>query len=132
MIKAKKIAMLGGGFIGDFYIHALHGHRRPDRVQVVFSRSESSAKKVAERHGIPHWTTDMLEAVNHPDSDTVVVALPNFQHLEAVRLAAEAGKAVLITKPLGRNAEEAKEMLELVEKHGVFHGYLEDLSYPPF
>jgi len=131
MIKAKKIAMLGGGFIGDFYTHALHGHRRPDRVQLVYSRSEASARKVADRHGIPHWTTDMNEAVTHPDIDTVVVALPNFQHLEAVRMAAEAGKAVLITKPLGRNAEEAKEMLDLVEKHGVFHGYLEDLCYTP-
>ena len=97
----KKIAMLGGGFIGDFYIHALHGHRMPDRVEIVYSRSESSAKKVAERHGIAHWTDDMNEAINHPDIDTVVVALPNFQHLEAVKLAAEAGKAVLVTKPLG-------------------------------
>jgi len=73
----------------------------------------------------------MSEAVNHLDIDTVVIGLPNFQHLQAVRLAAEAGKAVLITKPLGRNAEEAKEMLDLVEKHGVFHGYLEDLCYTP-
>jgi predicted dehydrogenase len=73
----------------------------------------------------------MKEAVNHPDIDTVVVALPNFQHLEAVRLAAEAGKAVLVTKPLGRNAKEAREMLDLVEKHGIFHGYLEDLCYTP-
>ena len=53
-MQIKKIAMLGGGFIGDFYVHALHGHRRSDRVQVVYSRSESSAKKVAQRHGIHH------------------------------------------------------------------------------
>jgi predicted dehydrogenase len=127
----KKIAMLGSGFIGDFYIHALHGHRRPDRVQVVYSRSESSARKVADRHRIPHWTTSMVEAIHHKGIDTVVVALPNHLHLEAVKLAAEAGKAVLVTKPLGRTASEAKEMLDLVEKHGVFHGYLEDLCYTP-
>jgi len=111
-MKNKKIAMLGGGFIRHFYIHALHGHRRPDRVEIVFSRSESSAKKVAERHGIAHWTNDMKKAINHPGIDTVVVALPNFLHLEAVKMAAEAGKAVLVTKPLGRNAAEAKEMLD--------------------
>jgi predicted dehydrogenase len=131
IMKSKKIAMLGGGFIGDFYVHALHGQRRTDRVRVVYSRSESSARKLAERRGIPAWTTDMKEAVNHPDIDTVVVGLPNFQHLEAVRLSAEAGKAVLVTKPLGRNAKEAREMLGLVEKYGVFHGYLEDLCYTP-
>jgi predicted dehydrogenase len=131
MTQPKRIAMLGGGFIGDFYTHALHGHRRPDRVEVVYSRSEESARKLAERHQIPVWTDEMKKAVEHPGIDTVIVALPNHQHLPAVKLAAEAGKAVLVTKPLGRNAAEAREMLELVEKHGVFHGYLEDLCYTP-
>jgi predicted dehydrogenase len=130
-MKSKKIAMLGGGFIGDFYVHALHGHRRTDRVDMVYSRSESSARKMADRWDIPNWTTDMKKAITHPEIDTVVVALPNFQHLEAVKLAAEARKAILVTKPLGRNAREAKEMLEIVEKHKVFHGYLEDLCYTP-
>jgi predicted dehydrogenase len=37
----------------------------------------------------------------------------------------------LCTKPLGRNAAEAKRMLEAVEQAGVFHGYLEDLVYTP-
>jgi predicted dehydrogenase len=130
-MKTKKIAMLGGGFIGDFYTHTLHGQRRQDRVQVIYSRSESSAKRIADRWNIPKWTTNMEEAINDPDIDTVVIALPNHLHLEAVRLCAEAGKAVLVTKPLGRNARESKEMLELVEKHGIFHGYLEDLCYTP-
>jgi len=130
-MKFRKIAMLGGGFISDFYTRSLHAQRRHDRVQVVYSRSETSAKKLAERWKIPTWTTDMKEAINHPEVDTVVVGLPNFQHLDAVRLAVEAGKSVLVTKPLGRNASEAREMLELVEKHDVFHGYLEDLCYTP-
>jgi predicted dehydrogenase len=130
-MKTKKIAMLGGGFIGDFYTHALHGQRRQDRVQVISSRSEDSAKKIAERWNIPKWTTNMEEAINDPDIDTVVIALPNHLHLEAVKRSAEAGKAVLVTKPLGRNAQESKEMLELAEKHKVFHGYLEDLCYTP-
>jgi len=52
-------------------------------------------------------------------------------HTEAVVMAAETGKAVLCTKPLGRNAHEAKTMLEAVEHAGVFNGYLEDLVYTP-
>jgi predicted dehydrogenase len=48
-----------------------------------------------------------------------------------VHLAAEARKAVLCTKPLGRNADEALRMLHAVEQAGVFHGYLEDLCYTP-
>ena len=87
--------MLGGGFIGDFYTHTLHGQRRQDRVQVIYSRSESSAKRIADRWNIPKWTTNMEEAINDPDIDTVVIALPNHLHLEAVRLCAEAGKAAI-------------------------------------
>src|SRR3546814_16115710 len=52
-------------------------------------------------------------------------------HVTAVLGAAAAGKAVLWTKPCGRNAAEAKRMLEAGEKAGVFHGYLEDLVYTP-
>jgi predicted dehydrogenase len=72
-----------------------------------------------------------MAAIDHPDTDVVVVGLPNFLHEEAVGLVAKAGKAVLCTKPLGRTAEEARRMLEVVEKAGVFAGYLEDLCYTP-
>jgi predicted dehydrogenase len=60
-----------------------------------------------------------------------VIGVPNHMHKEAAILAAEAGKAVLCTKPLARSAAEAKEMLEAVESAGVFNGYLEDLVYTP-
>ena len=53
-----------------------------------------------------------------------MIGLPNNLHEEAVRLSAAAGKAVLCTKPLGRNAAEAKRMLDMVEEAGVFGGYL--------
>ena len=130
-MKQHKVSMLGTGLIGDFYTNTLHGQRSRDRVQVVYSRSDERGQAFKERHGIPESTTDMMEAINHPDTDAVIVALPNFLHEEAVTAVAEAGKAVLVTKPLGRNAAEAKRMLDAVEKAGVFHGYLEDLVYSP-
>jgi predicted dehydrogenase len=125
----KNIAMLGSGFIGDFYTAALQRARIPDRVKMIYSRTEEKAGRFAEKWSVPNRTTSLREAIFHPDVDTVIVALSNNMHLEAVLLAAEAGKAVLCTKPLGRNAEEAKQMLDAVEKAGVFHGYLEDLVY---
>ncbi len=128
-MKPKNIAMLGSGFIGDFYTSALHQPRSQDRVKMIWSRTEEKAMKFAGKWSIPNWTTSMEEAINHPDIDTIVIGLSNNMHLEAAKLAAEAGKDILCTKPLGRNAAEAKEMLEAVEKAGVFHGYLEDLVY---
>ena len=131
MDKAHRMTMLGTGLIGMFYTMTLHNQRGRDRVGVVYSRTEERAKQFAKEWEIPTWTTDMAEAIRDSETDVVVVGLPNHRHREAVEMAAEAGKAVLCTKPLGRNAAEAKVMLDAVERAGVFHGYLEDLVYPP-
>jgi predicted dehydrogenase len=123
--------MLGTGLIGLFYTLTLQRHRNKDKVHVVYSPTKDHVQSFAQQWNIPNWTTDMAEAIRHPETDVVVIGLPNHVHKEAVLLSAEAGKAVLCTKPLARNAAEAKEMLEAVEKAGVFHGYLEDLVYTP-
>ena len=126
-----KIAMLGTGLIGRFYTESLHGKRAKDRVHVVYSRDAEKAKSFAQHYGIERHTTEMSQAINDPEVDAVVIGLPNHLHEECVLAAAKAGKAVLCTKPLGRNAQEAIRMLEAVEKAGVFHAYLEDLVYTP-
>ncbi|MBX3050760.1 MAG: Gfo/Idh/MocA family oxidoreductase [Caldilineaceae bacterium] len=131
MSTQHKVTMLGTGLIGMFYTLALHGQRNRDRVEVVYSRSAQKAQESAAAWGIPHSTDDMAAAIQHPETDTVVIGLPNHLHEEAVRLAADAGKAILCTKPLARNSAEAKRILEIVEKAGVFAGYLEDLVYTP-
>ena len=131
MAEGHKLTMLGTGLIGMFYTMTLHRHRGIDRVQVVYSRTEERARTFAEEWDIPRWTTDLKAAIEDEETDGVVIGLPNDLHLEAATLAAQAGKAVLCTKPLGRTADEAQKILNAVEKVGVFGGYLEDLVYPP-
>ncbi len=126
-----KIAMLGTGLIGRFYTMSLLNFRGKDEIKIVCSASKAEAKQFAQEFGIPRWTNDIAEAVQDPEIDTVIIGLPNYLHKQAVLLAAEAGKAILCTKPLGLNGAEALEMLRAVEKAGVFHGYLEDLVYTP-
>jgi predicted dehydrogenase len=131
MNSEHKIAMLGTGFISRFYTTTLHGSRGRDRVHLVYSRTTERAEEFAREWGIPKTSTDLGQAVEDPEIDTVIIGLPNNLHLEAVTAAAAAGKAVLCTKPLGRTASEARQMLDAVERAGVFGGYLEDLVYPP-
>jgi len=126
-----RIAMLGTGLIGMFYTVALKGKRGRDEVAVVHGRDPERTKAFADKHAVPRWTTDMADAIRDPETEAVVIGLPNHLHKEAVDLAAEARKAVLCTKPLARSAAEAWEILETVEKAGIFHGYLEDLVYTP-
>jgi predicted dehydrogenase len=126
-----KIAMLGSGFIGRFYAESLQGYRSKDKIVSIYSRKDESAKKFAKDYNVGFATTNMEEAISRPDVEVVCISLPNNLHEEAVMLCCKHKKAVITTKPLGRNAAEAKRMLEAVEKAGIFNGYLEDLVYTP-
>ncbi|MBX2965781.1 MAG: Gfo/Idh/MocA family oxidoreductase [Cyclobacteriaceae bacterium] len=126
-----RIAMLGTGFIGRFYADSLLGYRSKDKIVSVYSRREESVEKFMADYNVPYGTTNMEEAINRPDVDVVCVSLPNNLHEEAVLLCCKYKKAVMVTKPLGRNAEEGKRMLEAAEQAGIFNGYLEDLVYTP-
>lgn len=126
-----KLAILGSGFIARFYADALVGQRRKDVITMVYSRTESNAKKFSDDYKVPNFTTNMQECVSHEDVDAVIIALSNDMHLEAVLACVAAGKHVLCTKPLGRNAMEALQMLKAVDKANIIGGYLEDLVYSP-
>jgi len=131
MREPHSVTMLGTGLIGMFYTQALTNHRIQDDVHVVYSRTDERAEEFASEMDVPHWTNDLEEAITHDETDTVVIGLPNHVHEETIRMAVDAGKSVLCTKPLGRDADEAKRILDLVEDAGVFEGYLEDIVYTP-
>ena len=126
-----KVCILGGGFIGRFYAESLCGRRGKDEVKVVYARREETAVRFAKDYEVPFFTTDMEEAIAHPDSEFIVIGLPNNLHENAVMLCVKHKKSVLCTKPLGRNAAEALRMTQACEEAGIFAGYLEDLCYTP-
>jgi predicted dehydrogenase len=128
---SKNIAMLGSGFIARFYADSLQGYRSRDKIVSVYSRKNESAAKFAKDYRVAFQTTNIKEAINRKEVDVVCIALPNHLHEAAVMECVNAKKAVIITKPLGRNAAEAKRMMEAVETAGIFNGYLEDLCYTP-
>jgi len=125
-----KIGLLGSGFVATFYMNGLRDVPNQE-VVVNYSQSEDRAKSFAKEWKIPKWTTDMTKVVENPDIDLVVIALPNFMHKEATLLACKSGKNLVCTKPLARNATEAKIMLDAVEKAGVLHGYAETEVFSP-
>lgn len=129
-MERVRIGLLGAGFVSDFYLRALR-HVRDHDVVAVASRSAERARSVAARWQIPVATTDMNDLVNREDVDLVLIGLPHHLHVEAVTAAARAGKAVVCTKPLGRNAEEAAACLRAVREAGVWHGYAETELFVP-
>ncbi len=124
-----RIGMLGCGFIGEFHARGL----RYVRDAVITASCDADAARraaYAERFGGRAYSS-VEELCADPDVDLVIVSLPNHLHREAVLAVAAAGKAVACTKPLGRNAAEAADMLRAVTDAGVFNAYLENVIFNP-
>ena len=119
-----RIATLGSGFVADFYMQGLDNVNH-QQVVLNYSRSAETAENLGAKWGIPEQTTEMHAAIERDDIDLYLIALPNHLHEETAIRLAEAGKAMVCTKPLARHADEAKRMLDAVEKTGVFNGYAE-------
>jgi predicted dehydrogenase len=125
-----RIAMLGAGFVAQFYMQGLKDV--PDQqVVVVYSRTPERAKAFAQQWGIPRWMGDVKLALEPLDVDLAIIALPNFLHKEATLACARARRPMVCTKPLGRTAAEAREMLALAKEAGVMHGYAETEVFSP-
>ncbi len=125
-----KLGLLGSGFVADFYMDGL---RDVPGAQVVanYSRSKERAQEFGGRHAIPRQYTTMDALCADPDVQLVVIGLPNHLHLDAVRVATAARKAMVCTKPLARTASEAAEMVRLAQSAGVMHGYAETEVFSP-
>jgi predicted dehydrogenase len=126
-MREVGIGMLGSGFIGEF--HAL-GLRHVPNARVVANWGAGTERREAFATRFDSRPLDSIDAVcADPEVDLVVVSLPNHLHLAAVQVAAAHGKAVACTKPLGRNGDEAAQMLRIVRDAGVFDAYLENVVF---
>jgi predicted dehydrogenase len=129
-MKTVNIAMLGSGFVAEFYMQGLanvNGHE----VVVNWSRSRERARTLGKRWKIPEQSTDLDHVIARNDIDLFVIATPNEEHLPtAVALAAKKRHQVC-TKPLARNGREAKKMWEAARKSGAMHGYAETEVFSP-
>lgn len=85
----------------------------------VLSSDERRAHAFAAEHGIPSATADLDDLLAVPGLEAVWIASPTFLHHRQVKAALEAGKHVLVEKPLAMNAAEGWELVELARSAGV-------------
>jgi myo-inositol 2-dehydrogenase/D-chiro-inositol 1-dehydrogenase len=124
-MKNLNIGLIGYGFMGRTHSNAfLQAPRFFDLgckpvLKAVAARNAERVQKFAENWGYESYVTDWRDLVARKDIDVIDIASPNDTHHEIAIAAAKAGKMVMCEKPLGRNAKEAKEMVDAVEKAGV-------------
>jgi predicted dehydrogenase len=111
--------ILGTGGIADVFtadLLRLDGHE----VAAVGSRSPGTARAFADRHGIARAHGTYAELAEDPGVDVVYVATPHNVHFEAARVCLEAGRSVLVEKPLTVSADEARHLTALARERGLF------------
>lgn len=124
--KEIRIALIGTGLmgrthsngykrIGDFFPELEY---RPV-LKAVCSRNEEKVRAFAEQWGYESIETDWRKIIERDDIDAIDICTPNDTHAEIAIAAAAAGKMILCEKPLARTLEEAKTMVDAIEKAGV-------------
>jgi UDP-N-acetyl-2-amino-2-deoxyglucuronate dehydrogenase len=125
-----RIAIIGLGMAVTPHARSLIDLK--DRVEVVaaFSPSEARRKSFAEKFPFP--LADGLEAILADKSiDCVEILTPPNTHLDLVRRCAEAGKHILLEKPLEITTERAVALVEGARKAGVTLGVMLQHRFRP-
>jgi predicted dehydrogenase len=130
MGEPVRIAMLGSGFVAEFYMQGL-ANVNGQRVAVNYSRNAKRARPFAKRWSIPETSTSLDAVISRDDIDLYIIALPNQEHLPVSLALSRAGKNQVCTKPLARNREEAKQMYTAAKRSGAMHGYAETEVFAP-
>ena len=81
----------------------------------ISGRSERRLKILAERWGVPRWTHDHQEMLKDPELDGVIVALPHPLHVPAGIDALQAGKHLLMQKPLCDTLDDAERFVRAAD-----------------
>jgi predicted dehydrogenase len=114
-----RIALLGTGWIMDFHARAVLEHPGAELVAAANWR-EPSLRRLAERHGIARTTTDWRALAADPAVDAVVIGTPNALHAAQAIAFLEAGKHVLVEKPMAPTVAEADAMVAAARGVGAF------------
>ena len=142
MSKRLGIGMVGSGFNAKFHLLGFQGVRDAD-VLGVWSPNQNNAgdtAAIARKLGVGEAKPypSIAAMVEDPAIDAIWLSGPNHARIENVEemvSVLERGKGSLLgvacEKPLGRNVSEAKKVLDLVDKVGLNHGYLENQVFSP-
>jgi len=95
------------------------------------SPTKGHAEGFAGEHGIPNHFTELEELLALNSIDMVVIGAPNYLHCDITVKAAEAGKHVVVEKPLCMNLAEAERMIDTCKEAGVKLMYAEELCFTP-
>lgn len=115
-----RFGIIGTGAMAEVHAQAIRA-MAGGSLQAVLGRRPQAAQAFAARHGI-RPCSNLDEFLASPDLDVVTIATPSGAHLEFVLAAAQAGKHVLVERPLEVTLERVDRMMEACQRAGVLLG----------
>jgi myo-inositol 2-dehydrogenase/D-chiro-inositol 1-dehydrogenase len=125
-----RVGLIGSGFITAIHAEALRQVPGAEVVAVA-SPTPGHAERFAAERGILYHAKDYRALYDRKEIDLVVLGLPNDLHCEATVLAAEAGKHVVVEKPMAPSLAECDRMIAACDRARVILGYAEELCFTP-
>ena len=120
MRTASKVrfAVVGAGVIGDVHARAIRSLPEAAELRLVVSTREASARRLAEAQGAAGWSTDYQAVLADPGIDAVSICTPSGTHADLAVAALEAGKHVMVEKPIDVSLEAADRILAAERRSG--------------
>ncbi|NPV46389.1 MAG: Gfo/Idh/MocA family oxidoreductase [Armatimonadetes bacterium] len=116
-MNPARIAVIGAGDFGARHLSVLSALDGAEVVALV-SRTESRARELAERYGVPRTFPDTESLLSAVELDAVHVVTEDTRHFGPVMAALNAGLEVLVEKPLSHDLNEAREMVATAHRLG--------------
>ena len=117
-VPALRWGVIGTGWIADQFVTTVT-RNTSQRIVAVGSRSLDRAREFAEGHVVEKACGSYEELVAQ-DLDVVYVATGHLDHASHARLALEAGRNVLVEKPMTPTVEATRELVELARDKDLF------------
>lgn len=115
MNEIVRMGIVGTG-IGREHIAALQSLPDLFRVQAVCDLDEARAQMVASRYNVPYFTTSLKELCRRDDIDVIHVCTPSYLHYEHALQVLDAGKHVILEKPVAGSLQQVDDLIQ-AEKH---------------
>lgn len=113
-----KICMVGQGAFAKKHLDGLKNIEGVEVASIAGGSPDSTAE-VASKYGIPHWTTDLDEALSQPGIDAAILTSPTQMHADQAVKVMEAGKHVEIEIPIADNLADSKRIDKVQKKTGL-------------
>ena len=112
------VAVVGTGFGQKIHIPGFQHHHRT-KVVAVHNRDLATAQAVASKYDIALGSDNLAEILALPEVTAVSVTTPPFLHYEMGKQVLNAGKHLLLEKPMAMNAGEVRELYQLAQSKNL-------------